>query len=61
MYLHLDSLHTSHLDLHSQLFIKFYSSVILSPPVLVVLNKLVKTFGEKSNLKCGLIRTRQLH
>jgi hypothetical protein len=30
-------------------------------PVLVVLNKLVKTFEEKSNLKCGLIRTRQLH
>ncbi len=29
-------------------------------PVLVVLNKLVKTFGKKSNLKCGLIRTRQL-
>jgi hypothetical protein len=32
----------------------------LQSPVLVVLNKLVKTFGKKSNLKCGLIRTRQL-
>jgi hypothetical protein len=30
-------------------------------PVLVVLNKLVKTFGKKSISKCGLIRTRQLH
>jgi hypothetical protein len=30
-------------------------------PVLVVLNKLVKTFGKKSNLKFGLIQTRQLH
>jgi hypothetical protein len=28
--------------------------------VLVVLNKKVKTLGKKSNLKCGLIRTRQL-
>ncbi len=33
----------------------------LQIPVLVVLNKLVKTFGEKSNLKFGLIQTRQLH
>ncbi len=32
-----------------------------SNPVLVVLNKIVKTFRKKSNLKCGLIRTRQLH
>jgi hypothetical protein len=29
-------------------------------PVLVVLNKKVKTFWKKSNLKCGLIRTRKL-
>ncbi len=29
--------------------------------VLVVLSKLVKTFGKKSNLKFGLIQTRQLH
>jgi hypothetical protein len=29
-------------------------------PVLVVLNKIVKTFGKMSNLKFGLIRTRQL-
>ncbi len=34
---------------------------IFSPPVLVVLNKLVQTFGKKSNLKFGLIQTRQLH
>ncbi len=30
-------------------------------PVLVVLNKLVPTFGKKSNLKFGLIQTPQLH
>jgi hypothetical protein len=29
--------------------------------VLVVLNKLVKTFGKKSNFKFGLIQTRQLY
>jgi hypothetical protein len=28
---------------------------------LVVLNKNVTTFGKKSNLKLGLIQTRQLH
>jgi hypothetical protein len=31
------------------------------PPGLVVLNKLVKTFWKKSNLKFGLIQTQQLH
>ncbi len=36
------------------------SLVSVSSTVLVVLNKLVKTFGKKFNLKCGLIRTRQL-
>ncbi len=30
-------------------------------PVLVVLNKKVTTFDKKSNLKLGLIQTRQLH
>ncbi len=34
---------------------------ISSTPGLLVLNKLVKTFGKKSNLKFGLIQTRQLH
>jgi hypothetical protein len=33
----------------------------LSAPALVVLNKIVTTFGKKSNLKFGLIQTRQLH
>jgi hypothetical protein len=42
------------------------SSGMITPPffvfpVLVVLNKIVTTFGKKSNLKFGLIRTRQLH
>jgi hypothetical protein len=32
-----------------------------SAPALVVLNKKVMTFGKKSNLKLGLIQTRQLH
>jgi hypothetical protein len=35
--------------------------LIASSPVLVVLNKKVTTFGKKSNLKLGLIQTRQLH
>ncbi len=33
----------------------------LPSPALVVLNKLVTTFGKKSNLKFGLIQTPQLH
>jgi hypothetical protein len=37
----------------------FSGRIIL--PVLVVLNKKVTTFGKKSNLKLGLIQTRQLH
>ncbi len=37
MYLYLDSLHTSHLDFHSQLFIKFFSSVIPSHPGVLIM------------------------
>jgi hypothetical protein len=36
-------------------------SLIRGVAVLVVLNKLVTTFGKKSNLKFGLIQTPQLH
>jgi hypothetical protein len=42
----LDSLHTSHLDFHSQLFIKFFSSVIPSHPgVLIMFLFRVKKFS----------------
>jgi hypothetical protein len=34
---------------------------VVQTPALVVLNKKVTTFGKKSNLKFGLIQTRQLH
>ncbi len=33
----------------------------LAPPILVVLNKKVTTFSKMSNLKFGLIQTRNLH
>ncbi len=54
---------------HSILVILYLDRVLLPEdafwheilPVLVVLNKLVKTFGKKSNLKFGLNQTLQLH
>ncbi len=46
------------LDFKKLNFFMFFKT---TSTALVVLNKLIMTFGKKSNLKFGLIQTRQLH